>query len=353
MLKITGEYRKYNVFDTKKGKNILDKEYEHIEIQDHGIVARKEVKGTFLDHRYDLYDLNGKLLFSQTEKYDGNYVTNYHFYIHKNFVKQVISSTPDYDKWSHDTTSWSNYYYLNGEKLNIDNQQISEIFCKNNIGIIDTSNGDEYLYDFNSRKVIFKKSDLINQIEPLANEIIAVENEKFEKMKTEYVLNEKYDIIKKRKLKAKDEIIFNKLCNEALKNKNFDFTEYDNEDLPLSNALNDLWNVWFNVKNARSESGLINWSGFEASGASVDIRKNANINLEYESYWAGWQQVIDEYYTSLKLFELDYKTLKLKVYKNNIGKFKKYYESVTGKKCNLLIDNITIEKPENEEELEK
>jgi len=49
----------------EKGKNVLPKKYEYIDLQEYGIVARNSKKGTFLDNIYDFYDTKGNFLFSK------------------------------------------------------------------------------------------------------------------------------------------------------------------------------------------------------------------------------------------------------------------------------------------------
>ena len=56
MLKQIKTKNGYNVYDDTKQKNILKYDYDNITIQQYGIVAIKNTKGTFLDKDFHLYE---------------------------------------------------------------------------------------------------------------------------------------------------------------------------------------------------------------------------------------------------------------------------------------------------------
>lgn len=154
MLKEVKHNDKYNVFDTEKSKNILGKDYDYIRIQNYGIVARNN------DTKYqlfDVYNMNGKLLFSK--KLDTE--TNYHFWIEKNYVQK---SYVDKNK-----TLNTDYYHLDGHKIEV--EYVKGVFEAGTNLIFMTNDRNEIYYDVVKRKIIAKKSDFVSDLEQYVEQI--------------------------------------------------------------------------------------------------------------------------------------------------------------------------------------
>ena len=171
------ENGKYNVIDNN-GNKILKQDYDGIDIQQHGIVARKDEN--LLDAVYDVYDLKGNFLFAKKYR-----IYNFNFYIGKNYVK-IYAYEVDNNRWGYSSNS-NNYYHLDGTKFNLDDCDAKIEMENGNKIVFSSSKGDywgretnRYYYDVKNKKVVYdfnKMTEKVNQMhEEIKNKINSKKN---------------------------------------------------------------------------------------------------------------------------------------------------------------------------------
>ena len=357
MLKQIKTKNGYNVYDDTKQKNILKYDYDNITIQQYGIVAIKNTKGTFLDKDFHLYDKKGNFLFSVHENYDGNYVVSHSFSFHEKYICMTTSCTADYDKWDHGTSYSHTYLHLNGDHFNVGDYSVNSIDEFNgNIYVLDVSKGlwssdtirDTFFYDMENRKILLSKNQLMKDIKDLINEISHQTKQKLRLMLVEKIKQEATEAISKYNLTEQEIKILKNDINTRIKYfiKNGGFIDLYGEDI-VYDENNKIIPIYKNLEKVYNDINYLGHWGdkidssydcafyyYPANCYKVDVNfkktEIQNISEEVDKCFYGRD------YVRLNLFTISPHNLEIKINTKTLNRLKNLYTKLTNKPCPKL-----------------
>jgi len=301
--------------------------------------------------------------FQKKEDYKSNFNTDYSFNIRENFVIISSKTTADYDRWEHNTNFSCSYYHLDGTPFNIPNN-IKLNFChnSNNICVFGTkkevySTGKYYYYSIDKKQIVFSFDKVYDKINSMLEEINNIYNKKITKLVVEKAVKYYKSLLKKYPCEKEDLIKLNEEIKNALKNYTAGSYWFG---IDCENNLNTnreeiihKFNLFMSRNSLRalcanSSFNIRELNNFEnndyCNQLIISFFKEEGLNdfdNEYKKVKYDYNRNIDYYdkYKNLTLFKIDDK-LNININKNNITKFNKHYENVTGKKSTLIINDF-------------
>jgi len=219
------------------------------------------------------------------------------------------------------------------------------------------STGKYYYYSIDKKQIVFSFDKVYDKINSMLEEINNIYNKKITKLVVEKAVKYYKSLLKKYPCEKEDLIKLNEEIKNALKNYTAGSYWFG---IDCENNLNTnreeiihKFNLFMSRNSLRalcanSSFNIRELNNFEnndyCNQLIISFFKEEGLNdfdNEYKKVKYDYNRNIDYYdkYKNLTLFKIDDK-LNININKNNITKFNKHYENVTGKKSTLIINDF-------------